>query len=161
MNTATLKMHKGMTLIGDLIRKIVMARFARTLGTLMGSGVPLLTALDICKHVVDNAVFRDALEEARVQIRDGDSIAGPLKRSGEFPPMVTQMIAIGEKTGEVEEMLDNVAEAYETQVENKVGQLTTLLEPAMIVVLGVIVAAIVFAALMPMLNMNESLRGGV
>ncbi|MEC8022544.1 MAG: type II secretion system inner membrane protein GspF [Myxococcota bacterium] len=148
-------------LFGDLIRKIVMARFARTLGTLMGSGVPLLTALDICKHVVDNAVFRGALEDARVQIRDGDSIAGPLKRSGEFPPMVTQMIAIGEKTGEVEEMLDNVADAYETQVENKVGQLTTLLEPAMIVVLGAIVAAIVFAVLMPMLNMNEALRGGV
>ena len=151
----------GTPLFGDLIRKIVMARFARTLGTLMGSGVPLLTALDICKHVVDNAVFRGALEEARVQIRDGDSIAGPLKRSGEFPPMVTQMIAIGEKTGEVEEMLDNVADAYETQVENKVSQLTTLLEPAMIVVLGAIVAAIVFAVLMPMLNMNESLRGGV
>jgi general secretion pathway protein F len=148
-------------LFGDLLKKIVMARFARTLGTLMGSGVPLLVALDIAKSVVDNAVYRDVIEDARVAIRDGDSISAPLKRSGRFPPMVTQMIAIGEKTGEVEEMLDNVAEAYENQVEGKVRRLTTLLEPAMIVVLGVIVACIVFAVLLPMLNMNEALRGGM
>jgi len=150
-----------MPLFGDLTRKIVMARFARTLGTLMGAGVPLLTAIEICKHVVDNAVYRNTLEDTRIAIRDGDSIAGPLKRSGHFPPMVTQMVAIGEKTGEVEEMLDNVADAYETQVETKVSRLTTLLEPFMIVVLGVIVAAIVFAVLLPMLSMNEALRGGV
>ena len=147
-------------LFGDLIKKIVMARFARTLGTLMGAGVPLLTALEICMSVVDNAVYRGALEVARGAIRDGESISGPLKRSGHFPPMVTQMIAIGEKTGEVEEMLDNVAAAYEVQVETKVSRLTVLLEPAMIVVLGGIVAAIVFAVLMPMLSMNEALRGG-
>lgn len=147
-------------LFGDLFRKIIMARFSRTLGTLMASGVPLLTALEISKHVVDNAVFRGVLEDTRVAIRDGDSIAGPLKRSGQFPPMVTQMITIGEKTGEVEEMLENVAMAYEQQVESKVGRLTTLLEPAMIVVLGVIVACIVFAVLLPMLNMNEALRHG-
>ena len=149
-----------MPLFGDLFRKIIMARFARTLGTLMGAGVPLLTAIDICKHVVDSPVYRDVLEGARVAIRDGDSIAGPLKRSGHFPPMVTQMITIGEKTGEVEEMLDNVAGAYELQVDSKVSRMTTLLEPMMIVVLGVIVAAIVFAVLLPMLNMNEALKGG-
>ncbi len=147
-------------LFGDLIRKIVMARFARTLGTLMSSSVPLLTAIEICKHVVDNAVYRNVLEDTRVAIRDGDSISNPLKRSGHFPPMVTQMVAIGEKTGEVEEMLDHVAEAYELQVETKVSRLTTLLEPVMIVVLGIIVACIVFAVLLPMLNMNEALRSG-
>jgi general secretion pathway protein F len=147
-------------LFGDLLQRIVMARFARTLGTLMGAGVPLLVALDIAKNVVDNAVYRQVIEEARIAIRDGDSISAPLKRSGWFPPMVTQMIAIGEKTGEVEEMLDNVARAYENQVESKVRRLTTLLEPAMIVVLGVIVACIVFAVLLPMLNMNEALRPG-
>ena len=147
-------------LFGDLQRKIVMARFSRTLGTLMASSVPLLTAFDICKHVVDNAVFREALEECRIAIRDGDSIAAPLKRTGEFPPMVTQMIAIGEKTGEVEEMLENVAGAYELQVDAKVSRLTVLLEPVMIVVLGAIVACIVFAVLLPMLNMNEALRSG-
>jgi general secretion pathway protein F len=147
-------------LFGDLIRKIVMARFARTLGTLMASGVPLLTAMDICKHVVDNAVYRDVVEDARIAIRDGESIAAPLKRSGHFPPMVTQMVAIGEKTGEVEDMLDRVADAYETQVETKVSRLTILLEPMMIVVLGVIVAGIVFAVLLPMLNMNEAIQGG-
>jgi general secretion pathway protein F len=147
-------------LFGDLQRKIVMARFARTLGTLMASSVPLLSALDIAKHVVDNAKYRNVIEDARVAIRDGDSIAAPLKRSGEFPAMVTQMIAIGEKTGEVEEMLENVAVAYETQVDTKVSRLTTLLEPVMIVVLGIIVACIVFAVLLPMLNMNEALRSG-
>ncbi len=147
-------------LFGDLLKKIVMARFARTLGTLMGAGVPLLTALEICMNVVDSAVYRGVLDAARGQIRDGDSISAPLKRSGHFPPMVTQMIAIGEKTGEVEEMLANVAGAYEQQVETKVARLTTLLEPMMIVVLGGIVAAIVFAVLMPMLSMNEALRNG-
>lgn len=147
-------------LFGDLMRKISIARFARTLGTLMASGVPLLTSIEICKHVVGNAVYREELETARVAIRDGDSIAGPLKRSPHFPPMITQMVAIGEKTGEVEEMLERVAEAYETQVETKVGRLTTLLEPAMIVFLGVIVAGIVFAVLLPMMKMNEALRGG-
>ncbi len=155
-DTFTLKIP----LFGDLIRKIALARFAPTLGTLMSSGVPLLTALDICKHVVDNAVFRDVLEEARIAIRDGESISAPLKRSGEFPPMVTQMIAIGERTGDVEEMLENVADAYEVQVETKVSRLTALLEPAMIVILGIIVAGIVFVGLMPRLSMNEALRGG-
>ncbi len=150
----------NMPLFGDLFRKIIMARFSRTLGTLMGAGVPLLTAIDICKHVVDSPIYRDVLDDARVAIRDGDSIAAPLKRSGWFPPMVTQMIAIGEKTGEVEEMLDNVAKAYELQVDSKVSRLTTLLEPAMIVVLGIIVAGIVFAVLLPMLKMNEALKGG-
>ncbi|HIA00547.1 MAG TPA: type II secretion system protein GspF [Myxococcales bacterium] len=147
-------------LFGDLLQRIVMARFSRTLGTLMGAGVPLLVALDIAKNVVDNAVYSQVIEDARIAIRDGDSIAAPLKRSGWFPPMVTQMIAIGEKTGEVEAMLDNVAEAYENQVESKVRRLTTVLEPAMIVVLGIIVACIVFAVLLPMLNMNEALRSG-
>lgn len=147
-------------LVGDLMLKIVMARFSRTLGTMMGAGVPLLTAFDICKHVVDSAVYRRVLDDARGQIRDGDSIAAPLKRSGKFPAMVTQMIAIGEKTGEVEEMLGNVAGAYEQQVETKVARLTVLLEPAMIVILGAIVASIVFAVLMPMLSMNEALRQG-
>ncbi|MFT5429486.1 MAG: general secretion pathway protein F [Myxococcota bacterium] len=150
----------GVPLFGDLIRKIALARFARTLGTLMSSGVPLLTAMEICKHVVDNAVFRNVLEDSRAAIRDGESISAPLKRSGEFPPMVTQMIAIGERTGDVEEMLDHVADAYETQVETKVGRLTALLEPAMIVILGVIVAGIVFAVLLPMLSMSEAMRGG-
>ncbi len=146
-------------LFGDLLRRIVMARFARTLGTLMDSGVPLLVALDIAKAVVDNALFQGVIEDARTAIRDGDSIAAPLKRSGHFPPMVTQMIAIGEKTGEVEDMLQKVADAYEAQVETKVSRLTTLLEPFMIVILGLIVAGIVFAVMLPMLSMNEALRG--
>ena len=153
------RMKLKFPLFGDLQKKIVMARFSRTLGTLMGSGVPLLVAMEIAKNVVDNAVFRNVLEDARTAIRDGDSISGPLRRSGWFPPMVTQMIAIGEKTGEVEQMLDNVSVAYEGQVENKVSRLTTLLEPFMIVVLGAIVAGIVFAVLLPMLNMNEALKG--
>ena len=144
---------------GPLTRKIVIARFSRTLGTLMASGVPLLDAMDIAKSVTNNAVYENLIEDARVAIRDGESIANALSASNKFPPMVLQMIAIGERTGEVESMLDKVAASYELQADTTISRLMVLLEPFLILFLGGMVAAIVFAIILPMLEMNNALRG--
>jgi general secretion pathway protein F len=152
-------MKLRMPIFGKLFRMISIARFSRTLGTLLNSGVPLLNAMTIVRSVVDNAVMEGVVDRAREAIREGESIAGPLERSKQFPPMVTHMIAIGEKTGELEQMLDNVSNSYELQVDSKVSTLTTVLEPLMIVVMGVVVALIVFAILTPMLKMNEAFQG--
>jgi general secretion pathway protein F len=142
---------------GPLTRMIAIARFTKTLGTLLASGVPLLTALDIVKNVLNNKLLEKVVEEARVSIQEGESIAGPLKRSKQFPPLVTHMIAIGEKSGELEGMLANVANAYDQQVESKVNTLTSLLEPIMIVAMGGVVGFIVFSILLPILKMNQAL----
>jgi general secretion pathway protein F len=144
---------------GPLIRQIAIGRFARTLSTLLKSGVPLLTALDIVKNIVGNTRLAEVIEQARESIKEGESIAAPLKRSGEFPPLVHHMVAIGERSGSLEAMLGNVADAYEDQVETTIGALTSLLEPLMIVGMGVVVAFIVFSVLMPILQINN-LAGG-
>jgi len=146
-------------IFGGLIRQVALARFSRTLATLLKSGVPLLTSLDIVKNIVGNVRLAQVVEEARTSIQEGESIAAPLKRSGEFPPLVYHMVAIGERSGELEEMLNNVANAYEAQVETRVGALTSLLEPLMIVFMGLIIAFIVFSILMPILQIN-TLAGG-
>ncbi len=144
---------------GKLTRLIAMTRFSRTLATLLGAGVPLLKALDIIKNILGNTVLINVVEQARLNIREGESIAVPLKRSGEFPPMVTHMIAVGEQTGALEEMLHNVADSYDQQVDAKITSLTSLLEPVMIVVMGGAVAFIVFAILIPILRMNSAAMG--
>lgn len=144
-------------LFGPLIRMVAIARFSKTLSTLLESGVPLLTAMDIVKEILGNVVLIDVIEKARVNIREGESIAGPLKRSGQFPPIVTHMISVGEKAGQLETMLDNVAESYNQQVDMRVSALTTLLEPLMIVSMGVVVGFIVFAIMLPILQLNEGL----
>jgi general secretion pathway protein F len=146
-------------IFGPLVRQIAIARFARTLSTLLRSGVPLLTSLDIVKNIVGNVRLSRVVEEARAAIQEGESIAAPLKRSGEFPPLVYHMVAIGERSGALEEMLTNVAAAYESQVDTRVNAMTSLLEPLMIVVMGVGVAFIVFSILMPILQINN-LAGG-
>jgi general secretion pathway protein F len=146
-------------IFGSLVRQVAVARFSRTLATLLKSGVPLLTAMDIVRNIVGNTRLAAVIEEARESIKEGESIAAPLKRSGEFPPLVYHMIAIGEKSGDLEEMLGNVANAYDSQVETKVAALTSLLEPIMIVVMGVAVAFIVFSILMPILQIN-TIAGG-
>ncbi len=146
-------------LFGQLLRMVAITRFARTLGTLLKSGVPIITALEIVKHVVGNKVLEEVLEEAKLAVKEGDSLARPLERSGHFPPMVVHMIAVGEQSGQVEEMLDNVSSAYEMQVDSKLTVLTSLLEPLMILCMGIAVALIVFAILTPMLQMNELLKG--
>jgi len=142
-------------IFGSLVRMIAVSRFSKTLSTLLGSGVALLSAMDIVKNILGNTVLIRVVEQARLNIREGESIAGPLRRSGEFPPMVTHMIAVGERTGELENMLSNVAEAYDQQISTRVQALTTLLEPLMIVIMGGGVGFIVFAILLPILRMNE------
>jgi general secretion pathway protein F len=142
-------------IFGPLVRMLAVSRFARTLGTLLKAGVPLLKAMEIVKNVLDNSKLEKVIETAAGSIREGESIAGPLKRSGDFPPIVTHMIAVGERSGQLEQMLENVARAYDTQVETRVQALTSLLEPIMIVVMGGGVGFIAFAMLMPLIQMNE------
>lgn len=144
-----------MPVFGTLVRMLAVSRFARTLSTLLKSGVPLLKAMDIVKNVLDNGKLEKVIETAAGSIREGESIAGPLKRSGDFPPIVTHMIAVGERSGQLETMLENVARAYDTQVETRVQALTSLLEPLMIVVMGGGVGFIAFSILMPLIEMNE------
>src|SRR5947199_217614 len=141
-------------IFGELIRMLALSRFAKTLATLLASGVPLLTAMDIVKNIVSNTLLADVIDKARDAIREGESIAAPLKRSGQFPPLVYHMIAIGERSGQLEEMLQNVAKSYESQVEMRVAALTSLLEPVMIVCMGGGVAFIVFSILMPIMQLN-------
>ena len=142
-------------IFGKLNRLVAVARFSRTLSTLLASGVQLLTAMNIVKNVLGNAVLETVVSTAIGSIREGESIAEPLRRSGEFPPMVTHMIAVGEKTGQLEQMLDNVSRAYEADVETKVVALTSLLEPLMIMLLGGVVGFIAMAILMPLVQMNQ------
>jgi len=140
---------------GTLVRLVALARFSRTLSTLLASGVPLLTALDITRNVLGNVELMRVVEEARGSIREGESIAAPLKRSGEFPPIVTQMIAIGERSGQLEQMLNHVAISYEHQVDSKLAALTSLLGPAMIVIMGVLAGGIALSILLPLMQINE------
>ncbi len=146
-------------IFGPLVRLIAVARFSRTLATLLTSGVPVLASLEIVRTIVNNVILGKAIEDAKVAVREGESLAGPLEKSGEFPPMMTHMIAIGEKTGQLEPMLTNVADAYDAEVDTKVTTLTAILEPVMIVGMGIMVALLVFAILMPMLKMNEVITG--
>jgi len=141
--------------LGPMARMLAVGRFARTLATMLRSGVDLLRALDIVKHMLNNAVLAKVVEDARDAIREGESIATPLKRSGHFPPVMVHMVAVGERTGQLEEMLENVAVAYEAEVDQKIERLTMLLQPVMIVVMGLAVGFIIFSILMPILQMNE------
>jgi general secretion pathway protein F len=145
-------------LFGRIHRMVAIARFARTLGTLLSAGVPLLTACKIVRNVLNNEVLAVAIDAAASAVSEGQSFAQPLKRSGEFPPLVHHMISVGEQSGKLEEMLDNVASAYEQQVDVIVGGLTSLIEPILILFMGGGVATVVFAILMPILQMNQFIR---
>jgi general secretion pathway protein F len=142
-------------LFGRLIQRIAIARFARTLATLLSSGVALLTAMDIVRSVLGNAALEKVVAEAIGSIREGQSIAEPLKRSGRFPPLVTRMIATGEKSGQLEEMLESVSDAYEEEVETHVQMLTSALEPIIIVAMGGAVGFIALSILMPLVQMSS------
>lgn len=143
---------------GRLLMMLAVARFSRTLATLLSAGVPLLKAMDIAHRVLNNARLQTVVQEASGSIREGESIADPLKRSGHFPPIVTHMIAVGEKSGQLEQMLESVAVAYDNQVEVRVQALTSLLEPVMIVMMGSAVGFIAFAILMPLIQMNQFVK---
>jgi len=143
---------------GQLTRKMAVSRFSRTLSILTASGVPILKAMGIVKTIVNNEVLSNAIDEAAEAVGGGKSISEPLAKSGVFPPIVTHMIAVGEASGRLEDMLQSVADAYDTEVENSVAALISLLEPVMIVVMGGVVGFIVFAILMPIFEMNQMVK---
>jgi general secretion pathway protein F len=145
-------------IFGRLVQKIAVARFARTLSTLLASGIGLLPSLDIVKNVVANRLIYRSIEDARDAIREGQPIAPPLKRSGVFPPLVVHMIAVGERSGELEGMLAKAADTYEGEVETTVAALTSLLEPVMIVFMGGVVGFIVVAILLPIFQMSQTVH---
>ena len=125
---------------------------------MLSSGVQLLEALDVSRRVMNNRVLEQAVEDARQNIREGEAIAEPLRRSGQFPPLVTHMIAVGEKSGEMEEMLRRIGQIYDGEVDRVITRFTSLLEPVMIVVMGVIVLFIVVAILLPIFEMGQMVR---
>jgi general secretion pathway protein F len=145
----------GMPVIGGLARKIAVARLARTLATMLASGVQLLQALDIVRSLLGNVVLEKVLTQARDEIREGAGIAAALKRSGEFPPLVTHMIAVGERSGQLEQMLTDLADAYDRETSAAITRATAVLEPIMIVLMGGSVGFIVFAIMTPILQLNQ------
>jgi type IV pilus assembly protein PilC len=143
----------GFPVLGDLLRKSSVSRFTRTLGTLLASGVSILDGLEITARTAGNRVIHDAVMESRGSIAGGETIAGPLEKSGVFPPMVTSMIAVGEATGGLDEMLSKIADFYDDEVDAAVSTLLSLLEPVMIVFLGVIVGGMIVAMYLPIFDM--------
>ena len=142
---------------GDLIRKASVAKFTRTLGTLLASGVPLLDGMTICAKTAGNKVIEETLINARISISGGKTIADPLAASGVFPKMVTHMIAVGESTGALDAMLGKIADFYEDEVDQAVAGLTSLLEPIMMVFLGIVIGFIVVAMYLPIFKMSDAI----
>lgn len=143
---------------GKVLKKVALARFARTLSTLLLGGIPLLQALDIVKHVVSNLVLSNAIEDGRNSIREGHSVADPLRKSGLFPPLLVHMIAVGEKSGELEQMLSRAADAYDGEVEASVSALSSIMEPVLVIFMGAVVLFIVMAILLPIFDLNQLVR---
>jgi general secretion pathway protein F len=141
--------------LGVTFADLCVTRFCRTLGTLLKSGVPVINSLQVARNVVNNTVFEAAIENASVQVTEGKSLNSSLKQSKMFPPIVIHMVAVGEKTGELEDMLLNVADNYDQQIEARLGKLTSLLEPLMIVAMVFVVGFIVIAVLMPIFEMQN------
>lgn len=148
-----------MPLFGKINKKILTARFARTFGILMGSGVPLLQSIGICSNVVGNTVVRKVLDASRDDIKKGSSIADTLTKANLFPMMLTQMIKIGEESGSLDDVLTKTSDFYDTEVETATAQLTTMIEPIIIIVLGVIVAFIILSIILPMFDMYKAMQG--
>lgn len=144
-------------IFGEVTRLVSVARFTRTLSTLLSGGVPMLTALQIVRNVVDNHVIAKAVDEARSNISEGEGISGPLKKSGQFPAIVVHMVNIGEKTGELENMLIQVADAFDFQVKSKIDAMTSLINPIILIIMGGTIAMIIFSVMMPMFEMTSRL----
>ena len=146
-------------ILGDLLTKTECARFSRTLSTLLAAGMPLIEAIEITGKTLDNVLFKDALADAVVQVQRGAPLSAPLKASGRFPSMVLHMLSIGEESGNVEEMLDNVAEYYDEEVTLATDSATAMMEPLIIVVMAVVVCAIIAAVYAPILDMYSLAEG--
>jgi type IV pilus assembly protein PilC len=144
--------------LGDVLRKSAVSRFTRTLGTLISSGVSILDGLEITAKTAGNRVVQDAIMESRSSIAGGDTIAAPLKKSGVFPPMVISMISVGEQTGGLDEMLSKIADFYDEEVDAAVSNLLSLLEPIMIVFLGVVVGGMVVSMYLPIFDMINAVQ---
>jgi type IV pilus assembly protein PilC len=147
------KLLLAFPVLGDMLRKSAVSRFTRTLGTLLSSGVSILDGLEITARTAGNRVIHDAVMKSRTSIAGGDTIAGPLAASEVFPPMVTSMIAVGEATGGLDEMLSKIADFYDDEVDAAVSALLSLMEPVMIVVLGVVVGGMIVAMYLPIFDM--------
>jgi type IV pilus assembly protein PilC len=148
-----------MPLVGDLVTKVAVARFARTLGTLLNSGVPILQALRITKETINNEVIQNAVQKVHDSIKEGDTIAAPLDESKVFPSMVVNMIDVGEETGSLDSMLNKVADIYDAEVEAAVEALLSLMEPAIIVCLGGVIGFIVVALYLPIFSLGDAISG--
>lgn len=144
---------------GKLLRKVAISRFTRTLSTLTRSGVAILGALEIAERTAGNEVFAKAVRNAGDSVRNGETLAEPLARSGEFPAMVTRMIGVGEKTGALEQMLGKISEFYDSEVKAAVEGLTSMIEPILILLMGIIVGGIVIALFMPILQLSSIVQG--
>jgi general secretion pathway protein F len=147
-----------MPVFGRVIRVLAISRFTRTLSTLLAGGIPIVRSLEISKFVAGNYVIGEAIDRAKESITEGSSIAAPLKRSGQFPALVTHMVDVGEKSGELEAMLAKVADTYDEQVETAVTRLTALLEPMLILIMVGIVLFIILATLVPLLQLTSAIR---
>lgn len=143
---------------GSLVRKVIISRFTRTLGTLITSGVPIMQALEVVARAVENKVVSQAIENVRSSIREGESIALPLQASGLFPPMVVQMTSVGEETGTLDNMLQKIADFYDAEVETTLTQLTSILEPLLIMFLGFVVGFIVLSFYMPLYQLITGIK---
>lgn len=151
------RMRLRIPVLGGAVRLIAIARFTRTLATLLAGGLPIVRALATSRDVADNTVLGEAIDRAAESITEGASLARPLRESGEFPPMVTHMIEVGERSGELEAMLGKVADTYDEQVETLVSRLTALLEPLLILIMVGIVVLIILATLVPLLNVTTAI----
>ena len=151
----------GFPLFGQLIRKAIMARVCRTLAVLLNSGIPLIEAMETVSRVAGNRVIEHALTDATRRMRDGGTIAATLRETGQFPVMIIQLVATGEESGTLPTMLARAAVYYEQQVDNSVATLSTLIEPVMIVIMGAIAGAVIFALYLPIFTLGQAIRGGV
>ncbi|GIW71294.1 MAG: type II secretion system protein F [Planctomycetota bacterium] len=149
------KLH--LPIFGPLFQKVALSRFSRTFATLIESGVPILGALEIVAATSGNKIIEEAVLDSSSSVRQGETLAGPLARSGVFPPMVTRMIAIGEKSGALESLLEKISEFYDQQVASTVESLTSLIEPILIAIMGVLVGSMVLAIFLPILKLASSL----
>ena len=147
------RMMLRLPIIGPTLRKIVVARFTRTLGTLLASGVPILDALDICAKTAGNKVVQNGIQRSRAKIAEGHDMATPLAESKVFPPMVVQMIGVGEQTGAMDQMLQKIADFYEEEVDASVAAMTSLIEPIMMAFLGVVVGGLIVAMYLPIFKL--------
>jgi len=151
------KLLLKLPIIGEILRKIAIARFARTLGTLLSSGVPILESLDITGRTSGNVVIEEGIQKVRSAIEQGETFLEPLKATKLFPPMVCQMVGIGEQTGAIDAMLNKIADFYEQEVDAAIANLLSMLEPAMIMFLGVTIGTIVIAMYLPLFTLIAKL----